>query len=80
LKDTIIIANPPYGIRMSDTENVKILLKEFGDFLKQKCTGCEAYIYVGDKQLVKSIGLKASWKKQLINGALDGRLVKIEVY
>jgi len=48
--------------------------------LKQKCTGCEAYIYLGDKDLVKSIGLKPSWKKPLVNGSLDGRLVKILVY
>ena len=26
------------------------------------------------------LGLRASWKKPLVNGALDGRLVKYELY
>ncbi len=80
VENSIIIANPPYGIRMSNSDKAKSLLKEFGDFLKQKCQSSEAYIYVGDKELTKSIGLKASWKMPLVSGALDGRLVKIDIY
>ena len=56
------------------------LRKEFGDFLKQKCKGSDAFIYVGDPELVKEVGLKAAWKKPLRNGGLDGRLVKYELY
>ncbi len=76
----VIVTNPPYGVRLGDRDQAAKLLKEFGDFLKQKCRGSEAYIYVGDKELVKSIGLKTSWKKPLRNGALDGRLMKLELY
>ena len=49
-------------------------------FLKQRCKGSTAFIYFGDRQLVKQIGLRTSWKKPLKNGGLDGRLVKIELY
>jgi len=80
LEDRLIVCNPPYGIRMKKDEDMGGFLKEFGDFLKQKCKGSDAYIYFGDRELVKEFGLKAAWKKPLRNGGLDGRLVKYELY
>ncbi len=78
--DTVFVTNPPYGKRLGDESKVRVMLKEFGDFLKNNCKGCEAYIYLGDYKLVKSLGLKPTWKKPLVNGSLDGRLVKLELY
>jgi len=78
--NTTIVTNPPYGIRLGDKEVAVALLKEFGDFLKQKCTGCAAFIYYGDASLVKKLGLKPEWKQPLRNGGLDGVLCKYELY
>jgi len=80
LEHCIIVSNPPYGIRMGDRQDLNVLYKEFGDFLKQKCKGSTAYIYFGERELIKKIGLKPSWKKPLKSGGLDGRLVKYEMY
>lgn len=80
LKDTLIICNPPYGIRLNKGDDMELFFKEFGDFLKQKCQGCQAFIYFGDRELVKSVGLKSSMKMPLRNGGLDGRLVWYELY
>jgi putative N6-adenine-specific DNA methylase len=77
---TTIICNPPYGIRMGDKKKLKNLYKLLGDFLKQRCKDSTAYIYFGDRQFISHIGLKTSWKKQMFNGALDGRLAKFELY
>ena len=78
--NTTIVANPPYGIRLGNTEQVAGLLKEFGDFLKQKCTGSTAFIYYGDRTLVKKLGLKPEWRHELRAGGLDGMLCKYELY
>jgi putative N6-adenine-specific DNA methylase len=56
------------------------MMKEFGDFLKQRCKGSNAFIYFGNRELIKSIGLRAKWKIPLKNGSLDGRIVKYELY
>jgi putative N6-adenine-specific DNA methylase len=80
IENTTIITNPPYGIRLGDKESTALLLKEFGDFLKQKCTGCSAFIYYGDTSLVKKLGLKPDWKHPLRAGGLDGTLCKYELY
>jgi len=78
--DAVIIANPPYGIRLGAREEAAALVQELGSFLKHKCTGSTACIYFGDRELLKRIGLRPAWKKPLRNGGLDGVLAKYEMY
>lgn len=80
IENAVIVVNPPYGIRMKPTDNMKNFYKSLGDFLKNNCKGSTAYIYFGEREYIKHIGLRTSFKKQLSNGGLDGRLVKIELY
>ncbi|MBW2567977.1 MAG: class I SAM-dependent RNA methyltransferase [Deltaproteobacteria bacterium] len=80
IEGQVVVANPPYGIRMGGDENLEAFYKDLGDFLKQKCKGSTAYIYFGERRYIKKIGLKASWKKPIKAGGLDGRLVKYEMY
>jgi putative N6-adenine-specific DNA methylase len=76
----IIVCNPPYGIRLGKAPALETMYKELGDFLKQRCQGSTAFLYFGNREMIKKIGLKPSWKKPLSNGGLDGRLVKFEIY
>ena len=79
LENTTLVSNPPYGLRIEKGE-AGGLIGEFGDFLKQRCRGSEAYLYLGKRELVKQVGLRTSWKKPLRSGGLDGRLVKYDLY
>ena len=80
LSDTVIVVNPPYGIRLQKGTDLAAFYKELGDWLKFKCPGCEAYVYFGETELMKRIGLRPAWKRPLRNGGLDGRLAKYELY
>ncbi|MBC8428705.1 MAG: class I SAM-dependent RNA methyltransferase [FCB group bacterium] len=80
LKDQTIITNPPYGLRLRSNQNMEKFIKEFGDFLKQRCNGTSAWLYFGKRKLIKSVGLKTKRKILLHNGKLDGRLVLYEMY
>jgi putative N6-adenine-specific DNA methylase len=80
MKAQVIVTNPPYGIRMAGNAPLDVFYKSFGDFLKQKCEGSAAYVYFGERKHIKHMGLKASWKKPIASGGLDGRLVKYEMY
>lgn len=80
VNDAVIVTNPPYGLRMGDSKAAALLIEEFGNFLKHKCAGSTAYIYLGDRELLKKVGLKPSFKKPLKNGGLDGVLAKYEMY
>ena len=80
VEEGIIICNPPYGLRLGTRESATSLIREFGDWLKQSCTGRTAFIYAGKPALLKSVGLRTTWKKALVNGALEGRLARFDMY
>jgi len=80
LRDAVIVCNPPHGIRLQGGPDLAAFYKELGDWLKFRCAGCEAYVYFGQRELIKLIGLRPAWKKPLRNGGLDGRLAKYELY
>jgi putative N6-adenine-specific DNA methylase len=80
LENRILLCNPPYGIRMQNLGDMDDFYRRLGDFLKQCCKGSTAYIYFGNREMIKRIGLKPAWKKPLRNGGLDGRLAKYELY
>ncbi|MBU0481580.1 MAG: class I SAM-dependent RNA methyltransferase [Proteobacteria bacterium] len=80
LENRVIISNPPYGIRLGREEENASLMKEFGDFLKHRCQGSEAYLYFGRREMLKTIGLKPAWKKDLSNGGLKGVLARYDMY
>jgi putative N6-adenine-specific DNA methylase len=76
----IIITNPPHGIRLGNKDHVEALYKEMGNFLKKKCNGTSAFIYIGDPAMKKCIGLKPSCRIPLVNGAVEGELLRIDSY
>ena len=80
LENSVIICNPPYGMRLNTAGNITDFMTQLGDFLKQRCKGSDAYVYFGNRELIKNIGLKPTWKKIIISGGLDGRLVKFSIY
>ncbi len=79
-KDGTLITNPPYGIRLGNPEDVQVLYKELGDFIKQRCTGTTSFIYTGEPSLRKHIGLKTSRRIHLVNGKLEGVLLMFDSY
>ena len=70
----VIITNPPYGVRLVDSAELAAFYPPLGDALKQRFAGWTAYIFSGDPRLPKLIGLKASRRTPLYNGALECRL------
>ncbi len=80
LENCVIVTNPPYGVRLGKDEEPDLLYKEFGDFLKKKCTGTTAHILCGSTALVKKIGLRVSKRTQLYNGSIETRLARVELY
>lgn len=80
LENHLIVSNPPYGIRLDDPAELELWYRDFGDFLKQRCTGSQVFVYVGNRDLIPFIGLKPSLKMPLKNGGLDGRLLKYNIF
>lgn len=78
---TFVIANPPYGVRLSEVEELADLYADLGDFLKQKTLKpAKGAIFTGSLDLAKCIGLKATKRHVLSNGGIDCRLLTYDLY
>lgn len=75
----IIVTNPPYGVRMEDRDELAAFYPQLGDALKKGYSGWTAYILSSDMQLAKRIGLAASKRTPLFNGALECRLFEYKL-
>jgi 23S rRNA (guanine2445-N2)-methyltransferase len=75
-----IICNPPYGARLEERDTLKPFYRRIGDILKQRCAGYTAWLLVGDQELSKEVGLRATRRIPLFNGPIECRLLKYELY
>ncbi|MCY4778456.1 class I SAM-dependent RNA methyltransferase [Sphingobacterium sp. UT-1RO-CII-1] len=76
----VIMFNPEYGERLGVHNTLEATYKRIGDFMKQKCRGYRGYIFTGNPDLAKKIGLRASRRIEFFNGKLDCRLLQYELY
>ena len=76
----MIICNPPYGERLGEAQELGALYKTLGDIFKQRFKGWTAFILTGNKELAKKVGLKASRRIPVYNGAIPCTLLKYELY
>ncbi len=76
----VIYFNPEYGERLGDEIELEETYAEIGDFMKKKCKGYTGYIFTGNPNLAKKIGLKASRKIEFYTGKIDCRLLEYELY
>jgi putative N6-adenine-specific DNA methylase len=73
------IINPPYGERIKQNE-LNALYMRIGDALKKHFDGYDVWIISSNKEAMKRIGLRASARLTLYNGALECKYHKYEIY
>lgn len=78
--DGVIVFNPEYGERLGVHQRLEVTYGRIGDFMKKECHGYRGYVFTGNPELAKKIGLKASRRIEFFNGKLDCRLLKFELY
>lgn len=72
--------NPEYGERLGEVSALEATYARMGDFLKKKCQGYHGYIFTGNLDLAKKIGLKASRRIEFYTSKIDCRLLEYELY
>ena len=70
----LLLANPPYGVRLADARELEAFYPQLGDALKRRFSGWTAGLFTGDLRLAKLIGLKPDRRIPLWNGAIECRL------
>jgi len=76
----IFYINPEYGERMGEIAQLEITYSRIGDFMKQHCGGYFGYVFTGNLELAKKIGLKAKRRIEFYTSTIDCRLLEYELY
>ncbi|MDR0439414.1 MAG: THUMP domain-containing protein [Candidatus Accumulibacter sp.] len=70
----ILVANPPYGERVSDQEELAAFYPKLGSAFKRRFAGWNCFLITADLRLPKLMRLAPGRKTPLYNGAIECRL------
>jgi len=70
----LLIANPPYGVRLGAVEPLGALYRSFGDVAKARFSGWKVALVTSDPSLAHASGLAFSAEIPLFSGGIRVRL------
>ena len=76
----VMFVNPEYGERLGEETELEETYARIGDFMKKKCGGYFGYVFTGNLDLAKKIGLKAKRRIEFYTSIIDCRLLEFELY
>ena len=76
----VVILNPEYGDRMGEEEELRTIYKGIGDFFKKRCQGYTGYVFTGNVELAKRVGLRTKRRLSFYNGPIECRLLEYDLY
>jgi putative N6-adenine-specific DNA methylase len=76
----VVFFNPEYGERLGRIHELEQTYRRIGDFMKNKCKGYTGYVFTGNMELAKKIGLRASRRIEFYSAKIDCRLLEYELY
>ena len=76
----IVMINPEYGERLGADKDLEMIYQAIGDFFKQKCKGYRGYVFTGNLDLAKRIGLRTKRRIEFLNAKINSRLLTYELY
>lgn len=74
----LVATNPPYGVRVGETRELRDLYAAFGNLLRDKLPGWRAAMLAADQGLVAQTGLHAREILRTRNGGIPVQLVMLE--
>ncbi|ROH87926.1 class I SAM-dependent RNA methyltransferase [Pseudomethylobacillus aquaticus] len=75
----VLVANPPYGVRIGEDEELAALYPKMGEALKRRFAGWNTYFLTNDMRMPKLMRLAPSKRTPMFNGALECRLFEIKM-
>jgi 23S rRNA G2445 N2-methylase RlmL len=76
----VVVLNPEYGARLGDERKLEGTYAAIGDFFKQRCDDYTGFIFTGNLQLAKRVGLRTRRRIPFFNSTIDCRLLEYELY
>lgn len=79
LEQGLVIANPPYGLRLNEETALRGLYENFGKRLREQFVSWQAAIFTGNPELGKTMGIRAKKKYALFNGSIACELLLFDL-
>ena len=71
-----VVTNPPYGVRLRKTKDLRNLYAQLGKVLRTRCPGWHVTLLCDRIQLIRSTGLEFDREISMTNGGLKVTLVR----
>jgi putative N6-adenine-specific DNA methylase len=78
-EEGVMITNPPYGMRIEPADIIS-MYQAMGDTMKQRFKGWTCWIFTGNLEAAKYIGLRPTRKLHLYNGPIECRFLRFQIY
>jgi putative N6-adenine-specific DNA methylase len=75
----VILCNPPYGLRIGEVKELAVLYRLMGEVFKERCGGYSVYVFTGNPELERHIGLQPAARTALYNGKIPCRLLRYDL-
>jgi putative N6-adenine-specific DNA methylase len=73
-----LVCNPPYGERIGAEKDLKGLYRALGTVLRERCPGWHAFVFSGNPNLAREIGVAPTSVTPLWNGKIPCRLLRFD--
>jgi len=75
----LLVANPPYGERLGQAEELRGLYETLGRRLREGYAGWQAAVFTGNPPLGRALGIEARRSHRMFNGPIECRLLRLDV-
>lgn len=76
----VVVINPEYGARLGEVAKLEGVYSAIGDFFKQRCPGYTGFVFTGNPELAKRIGLRPRRRTPFWNADIECRLLEYPLY
>lgn len=76
----VVVINPEYGLRLGEESELPETYEAIGDWFKQECRGWLGYVFTGNMELAKHVGLRTKRRIPFWNADIECRLLEYELY
>ncbi len=76
----VCVLNPEYGDRLGQTDELVAIYSGIGDFFKKRLAGWRGFVFTGNSELAKHVGLKPRRRIPFFNAKIECRLLEFELY
>jgi putative N6-adenine-specific DNA methylase len=71
----VLVCNPPYGERIGEEKDLRSLYRTLGEVFRERCAGWKVFVFTGNPNLAREIGLPPATQTPLFNGKIPCRLL-----